>query len=204
MLKRPLALLLLFTSVPQLGGCAIHQTVGVRPADLTPEERGSPGEARLVRVAFRDGQRLAVDTEPPAFQSNDTIYAWAAGAEHRIPRSSVDWLVLARANQDTVAQHTSDLAKATQATLGSQIIAVTRWVGPEVRFDRGRPVWLAGDTLRGTVGGSPYAISGDSIRAVSVNRGNPAVNTSLPNMLVIGVLLALVIEFARKYSGEWL
>jgi len=199
MLKRPLALFLLFTTVPQLGGCAIHQTVGVRPADLTPEERNSPGDPRIVAVVYGGSQRLVVDSQPPAVLSHDTLRAWAGGGEHRIPRGLVQALLVTRYDREPVSVGGSDPTKAADAVLGPHVLAVQRWQGAEVQFDRGRAVWYSSDTLHGVVRGTPYRIANDSIRTVKVLRTDVAASALVSAPLIaVGALLLLGILYAAS------
>ena len=192
MRKRPIALILLFTTVPQLGGCAVHGTVGVRPSELRPAERGAPGDPRVVGLVYEGGGRLAVDTEPPAFETHDTLYVWSGGSPHRIRRGIVDSLLVALPGRDPSELHTSDLTAAADAALGTRVVGYTPWQGREVRFDRGRAVWFAGDTLHGVVGGAPYAVASDSIRKVSVVRTNLAASVLVSAPLVyVGAFVGL-------------
>ena len=199
MLKRPLALLLLFTTVPQLGGCAIHQTVGVRLSELTPEERGSPGEPRIVGVVYGGGQRLVVDSQPPAVLSHDTLHAWAGGGEHRIPRGLVQSLLVTRYDRAPVSVGGADPSKAADAVLGPHVQVVQPLGGAEVRFDRGRAVWYSSDTLHGVVRGAPYRIASDSIRTVRLVRTDVAATALVSAPLIaVGALLLLGILYTAS------
>ena len=198
MLKRPIALLLLFVTVPQLGGCAMYHTSGVRPADLTPEERGAPGEPRLVSVLFSDGGRMDVDSEPPAYQSHDTIYAWSGGAAHLVPTGAVGSLVLAFSNGVPLTFQVGDLTRAADAALGPHVGAYQPWDGAEVRFDRGRATWIAGDTLHGVVGGAPRTVTTGSIRSVSVVRTLAVPESVFPAVLLVLPLAAFVVYMFTK------
>ena len=206
MLKRPIALLLLFTTVPQLGGCAIHGTVGVRPSELTPEERNSPGDPRIVGVVYGGSQRLLVDSQPPTLLSHDTLHAWAGGGEHRIPRSLVQALLVRRYDRAPVSVGGSDPSKAADAVLGPHVLAVQRWQGAEVTFDRGRAVWYSSDTLYGVVRGAAYRIANDSIRSVSVVRTNVIATAlvSVPLIFIGGILALSLIAQATCTKGSFM
>jgi len=204
MLKRPIALFLLFTTVPQVGGCAIHGTVGVRPSELTPEERNSPGDPRVVGVVYNAGDRLMFDSQPPAVFAHDTLHAWARGGEHRIPRGLIQALLVRRYDRAPVSVGGSDPTKAADAVLGPHVQAVQRWQGAEVQFDRGRAVWYSSDTLHGVVGGAPYRLAGDSIRYVKIVRTNMVATAivATPLVLVGGLLLLGILYAATCRRGS--
>lgn len=208
MVRRPIALLLLFTLVPQFTGCAIHTVTGVRPEGLRPEERGSPGDPRLVGVVTQDvngeiAAPLTFDSAPPARYARDTLVAFVGGRQVMLRRRDILAVTVARQGMPDMQVVTSNPQHALEVARGHQrIVGVTPRGGDEVRFDPGRAAYVAADTLHGVVAGAPYAIAMGAVSKVLVVRANAALTALVwvPGV-VVGLVMVAAVGFGVACGG---
>jgi hypothetical protein len=206
-LKRPIAVFLIITTVPQLSGCTVRTTQQVPPAELRPEELGGPGSPRLVGVTLVGGVRVTFDSLPAPSASGDMVYASVNGAPYLVERRKVLAMWVARPGQLPVEVRTSDIVQALTTYPGAheRIVGVTSVKGVAIEFDRGAPAYAARDTVFGTVHGAPYQIAVSDVQRIWVSRTDVALTTVASIGAVVGVValvvgVVAVIALATKES----
>ncbi len=171
-----IASILIITTLPELGGCAItvRTLQRVPPEDLRPEEIG--GRARVVGVTTAGGRRLTFDSLASR-QTPDTLYAWLNATPLAVGRRSVVRLWVARSAEDPAPVEAANLKAALAGA--PPIEGVTTVDGDSARFDRDGNAYVARDTLFATVAGRPYRLAVCRASVVWVNRKDEALSTVL-------------------------
>jgi hypothetical protein len=183
MLKRPIAAILLLTAAAQLAGCAIHTHTSVRPGDLRPEERGA-ASLTLASVTVADGESVFLDRQPPPRLEGDTLYASRLGAPIRIPRSAIRGMLVAGPGGRTRYVRTARMEIAADSVLGRRILRLTMRDGTRMRFDSWQPLYVAGDTVYGSVNGEPRRAALADVDRLVVRRRNGALSVAATASLV--------------------
>lgn len=196
-LRRPTAIVLVVALMPQLGGCVIHSTSEVAPAQLSAGEMGLPGEGepRVVGVTTDGEQVFMFDADPAPRVTPDGIFAVAEGTRLSIPTASIRKVWLARPGERAAPVRRVGSVEATRAdstALGARIRGVTTTAGGRVAFDRTAPVRIARDTLRAFVDGSPYVLPVAQAKGLWVRRPNAGLTALLWIGSTVGVLAAIV------------
>jgi hypothetical protein len=200
MLRRPIAAILLATTIPQLNGCAVHSTQRLRPSEVQLPGRSQPGGPvtgeHIVGVTTSDGSEVELVDSPRAYVANDTLYALETkmGQPFKIAVRDVQRVWLQRTDLGLSALATIGVAVAVVGVLGVIALAtkescpfVYSWDGTRYVFDaepyggattRGleRDDWAALEHLR-PVGGE--------YRLMVTNEVNETQFTNLMELLAV-------------------
>jgi hypothetical protein len=199
MLRRPIATILLVTTIPQLSGCTVHSTQRVPPAETQLPGRAKPGTAvtgeDIVGVTTRDGKDVEFNDRTRPYVASDTLYAETkAGQPFKIALPDVERVWLQRTDLGLSALATIGAAAVVVGVVGLIALAtkescpfVYSWDGTRYVFDaepyggattRGleRDDWAALEHLR-PVGGE--------YRLMVTNEVNETQYTNLMELLVV-------------------
>jgi len=191
MVNRPIALVLLLITIPQLNGCVIYRQSSIWPGDLRPEEYGAPA-LELKGVTEYDGQSLVFDSVPPPLFERDTVFASREGVPYRIPRSTILALLVAPRRGAPRLVNTSSMDEAADSVLGRRILGVTLRDGTRVPLDRDQALFVHGDTIYGDVNGVTHPLPLAEVDRVLVRRVD-AVRSAAATGVLVAVTAAFVV-----------
>ena len=207
MLRRPVAMVLLVTLVPQLAGCVVRTAQRIPPAQLRPDEQGLPGtgEPRVVGVTTYQGRDVMFDSLPDVVSGRDALYGNVRGTRDSVAIPTIARMWVARPGNRAVPVEASDLGSAltTAAARKAPIVGVTLGSGEEVRFDRRAPTHLAHDTLYATVAGEPYGVPLAHVERVWVLRTNAGLTVLKSAGVLAGLSAILGGAFLIALADSW-
>jgi hypothetical protein len=203
MVKRPIALMLLLITIPQLNACAFYRQSSIRSGDLRPEDRGAPA-LELKGVTVTDGQSFIFDSVPPPRFERDTVFASREGVPYRIPRPTIQELLVARHRGAARSVSASSLDEAADSVLGRRIFGVTLRGGERLTLDRDEALVVHGDTIYGTVNGQARRIPLAEVDRVLVRRVDTVKSAAATGLLVVvtaAFVAGLAATGASLFSG---